>query len=156
MTKIQETGDKVLANVERVIVGKHHEAPRLVALLCRGHLLKTSRHRQDGPGQGDRPSPAARSAGSVHPDLLPSDVSGLSIYNQNAEFESGRPDRGQVVLADEINRRHETSRALGAWRSGRRRSTGHHPMPDPFPVIATQTRSNTRARSLPRRSLTGS
>ena len=48
MTKIQETGDKVLANVERVIVGKHHEVRlALVALLCRGHLLI-----EDVPGTG--------------------------------------------------------------------------------------------------------
>ena len=45
MTKIQETGDKVLANVERVIVGKHHEVRlALVALLCRGHLLIDERY----------------------------------------------------------------------------------------------------------------
>ena len=48
MSKIQETGDKVLANVERVIVGKHHEVRlALVALLCRGHLLI-----EDVPGTG--------------------------------------------------------------------------------------------------------
>ena len=48
MTKIQETGDKVIANVERVIVGKHTEVRMaLVALLCRGHLLI-----EDVPGTG--------------------------------------------------------------------------------------------------------
>ena len=60
MTKIQETGDKVVANVERVIVGKHHEVRlALVALLCRGHLLieDVPGHRQDGAGQGHRPQP---------------------------------------------------------------------------------------------------
>ena len=48
MTKIQESGEKVLANVERVIVGKHHEVRlALVALLCKGHLLI-----EDVPGTG--------------------------------------------------------------------------------------------------------
>src|SRR5664279_5221545 len=48
MTQIQETGEKVVANVERVIVGKHHEARlAMVALMCRGHLLI-----EDVPGTG--------------------------------------------------------------------------------------------------------
>ena len=48
MSNIQQVGDKVLANVERVIVGKHHEVRlALVALLCRGHLLI-----EDVPGTG--------------------------------------------------------------------------------------------------------
>src|SRR5215207_5505747 len=81
MTKIQETGDKVLANVERVIVGKHHEVRlALVALLCRGHLLI-----EDVPGTGKTvlAKAIARSLGCTFrriqftPDLLPSDVTGL-------------------------------------------------------------------------------
>ena len=110
MTKIQETGDRVLANVERVIVGKHHEVRlALVALLCRGHLLI-----EDVPGTGKTvlAKAIARSLGcsfrriQFTPDLLPSDVSGLSIYNQKTqefEFRPG-PIMSQVVLADEINR----------------------------------------------------
>jgi MoxR-like ATPase len=125
MTKIQETGDKVLANVERVIVGKHHEVRlALVALLCRGHLLI-----EDVPGTGKTvlAKAIARSLGcsfrriQFTPDLLPSDVSGLSIYNQKTqefEFRPG-PIFSQVVLADEID---------GTT----------YPMPDPFLVIATQ------------------
>ncbi len=75
MTKIQETGDKVLANVERVIVGKHHEVRlALVALLCRGHLLI-----EDVPGTGKTvlAKAIARSLGcsfrriQFTPDLLP-------------------------------------------------------------------------------------
>src|ERR687892_850615 len=110
MTRIQETGDRVLANVERVIVGKHAEVRfALVALLCRGHLLI-----EDVPGTGKTvlAKAIARSLGcsfrriQFTPDLLPSDVSGLSIYNQkNQEFEfRPGPIMAQVVLADEINR----------------------------------------------------
>ena len=60
MTKIQESGERVVANVERVIVGKHHEVRlALVALLCRGHLLieDVPGHRQDRARQGDRHEP---------------------------------------------------------------------------------------------------
>ncbi len=95
MTKIQETGDKVLANVERVIVGKHHEVRlALVALLCRGHLLI-----EDVPGTGKTvlAKAIARSLGCTFrriqftPDLLPSDVTGLSIYNQKTQEFEFRP-----------------------------------------------------------------
>src|SRR3979409_2250876 len=110
MTMIQEAGDKVIANVERVIVGKHNEVRlSLVALLCRGHLLI-----EDVPGTGKTvlAKAIARSLGcsfrriQFTPDLLPSDVTGLPIYNQKTqefEFRPG-PIMAQVVLADEINR----------------------------------------------------
>ena len=110
MSNIQQAGDKVLANVERVIVGKHHEVRlALVALLCRGHVLI-----EDVPGTGKTvlAKAIAKSRGCTFrriqftPDLLPSDVSGLSIYNQKTqefEFRPG-PIMSQVVLADEINR----------------------------------------------------
>ena len=71
MTTIQESGEKVIANVERVIVGKHHEVRlALVALLCEGHLLI-----EDVPGTGKtvlakaiaRTSAAASSASSSRP-----------------------------------------------------------------------------------------
>jgi len=60
MTKIQESGDRVIANVERVIVGKHQEVQlALVALLCRGHLLieDVPGTGQDGAGESDREEP---------------------------------------------------------------------------------------------------
>src|SRR6266511_3740926 len=110
MSKIQETGDKVLANVERVIVGKHNEVRlALVALMCRGHLLI-----EDVPGTGKTvlAKAIARSLGcsfrriQFTPDLLPSDVTGVSIFNQRTsqfEFRPG-PVMTQIVLADEINR----------------------------------------------------
>ncbi len=147
MTKIQETGDKVLANVERVIVGKHHEVRlALVALLCRGHLLI-----EDVPGTGKTvlAKAIARSLGcsfrriQFTPDLLPSDVTGLSIYNQKTqefEFRPG-PIMSQVVLADEINRATPKTQSALLECMEERQSTIDgmtYPMPDPFLVIATQ------------------
>ena len=147
MTKIQETGDRVLANVERVIVGKHREVRlALVALLCRGHLLI-----EDVPGTGKTvlAKAIARSLGcsfrriQFTPDLLPSDVTGLSIYNQKTrefEFRPG-PIMSQVVLVDEINRATpKTQSALLECMEERQATVDGTtwPMPDPFLVIATQ------------------
>jgi len=147
MTKIQESGDRVIANVERVIVGKHHEVQlALVALLCRGHLLI-----EDVPGTGKTvlAKAIARSLGCTFrriqftPDLLPSDVTGLSIYNQKTqefEFRPG-PIMSQVTLADEINRATpKTQSALLECMEERQATIDGvtHPMPDPFLVIATQ------------------
>jgi MoxR-like ATPase len=147
MTKIQETGDRVLANVERVIVGKHREVRyALVALLCRGHLLI-----EDVPGTGKTvlAKAIARSLGcsfrriQFTPDLLPSDVTGLSIYNQKTqefEFRPG-PIMAQVVLADEINRATPKTQSSLLECMEERQATIDGvtwPMPDPFLVIATQ------------------
>ena len=147
MTKIQETGDKVLANVERVIVGKHGEVRlALVALLCRGHLLI-----EDVPGTGKTvlAKAIARSLGcsfrriQFTPDLLPSDVSGLSIYNQKTQefqFLPG-PIFSQIVLADEINRATPKTQSALLEAMEERQVTidgTTYPMPDPFLVIATQ------------------
>ena len=147
MTNIQETGDKVLANVERVIVGKHREVRfALVALLCRGHLLI-----EDVPGTGKTvlAKAIAKSLGCTFrriqftPDLLPSDVTGLSIYNQKTqefEFRAG-PIMSQVVLADEINRATPKTQSSLLECMEERQATVDGttwPMPDPFLVIATQ------------------
>ena len=147
MTKIQESGEKVVANVERVIVGKHHEVRlALVALLCRGHLLI-----EDVPGTGKTmlAKAIARSLGCTFrriqftPDLLPTDVTGLSIYNQKTqefEFRPG-PIMAQVVLADEINRATPKTQSSLLECMEERQSTidgTTYMMPDPFLVIATQ------------------
>jgi MoxR-like ATPase len=147
MTNLEQTGEKVLANVERVIVGKHHEVRlALVALLCRGHLLI-----EDVPGTGKTvlAKAIARSLGcsfrriQFTPDLLPSDVTGLSIYNQKTqefEFRPG-PIMSQVVLADEINRATPKTQSSLLESMEERQATVDgttYSMPDPFLVIATQ------------------
>jgi MoxR-like ATPase len=147
MTTLEQTGEKVLANVERVIVGKHHEVRlALVALLCRGHLLI-----EDVPGTGKTvlAKAIARSLGcsfrriQFTPDLLPSDVTGLSIYNQKTqefEFRPG-PIMSQVVLADEINRATPKTQSSLLESMEERQATVDgttYAMPDPFLVIATQ------------------
>jgi len=147
VTKIQESGEKVVANVERVIVGKHNEVRlALVALLCQGHLLI-----EDVPGTGKTvlAKAIARSLGcsfrriQFTPDLLPTDVTGLSIYNQKDqefEFRPG-PIMSQIVLADEINRATpKTQSALLECMDERHMTIDGttYPMPVPFLVIATQ------------------
>jgi MoxR-like ATPase len=145
--QIQESGERALANVERVIVGKHREVRlALVALLCRGHVLI-----EDVPGTGKTvlAKAIARSLGcsfrriQFTPDLLPSDVTGLSIYNQKThefEFRPG-PIMAQVVLADEINRATPKTQSSLLECMEERQATIDgvtYPMPDPFLVIATQ------------------
>ena len=147
MSNIQHVGDRVLANVERVIVGKHHEVRlALVALLCRGHLLI-----EDVPGTGKTvlAKAIAKSLGcsfrriQFTPDLLPSDVTGMSIYNQKTqefEFRPG-PIISQVVLADEINRATPKTQSSLLECMEERQATVDGTtwqMPDPFLVIATQ------------------
>jgi MoxR-like ATPase len=146
MTIAQST-DKVLANVERVIVGKHAEVRlALVALLCQGHLLI-----EDVPGTGKTSLAKAisKSLGCTFrriqftPDLLPSDVTGLSIYNQKTqefEFRPG-PIMAQIVLADEINRATPKTQSSLLECMEERQATIDgvtYLMPEPFLVIATQ------------------
>ncbi len=147
MVHIQESSERVAANVERVIVGKHREVRlALVAMLCQGHLLI-----EDVPGTGKTMLARAMSKSldcsfrriQFTPDLLPSDVTGLSIYNQKTqefEFRPG-PVVSQIVLADEINRATpKTQSALLEAMEERHMTVDGvtHPMPQPFMVIATQ------------------
>ncbi len=137
----------VVENVERVIFGKHHEVElAIVALLCRGHILV-----EDVPGTGKTvlAKALARSLGCTFrriqftPDLLPSDVTGVSIYNQRTqsfEFRPG-PVMSQIVLADEINRATPKTQSalLEAMEEHQVTVDGvTYPLPGPFLVMATQ------------------
>ena len=137
----------VLQNVESVVVGKRAEIElTIVALACQGHLLI-----EDVPGVGKTvlAKSLARSIGSVFkriqftPDLLPSDVTGVSIYNQQTEqfeFRAG-PVVAQVVLADEINRATPKTQAALLEAMEERQITVDgvtHDLPRPFIVLATQ------------------
>ena len=134
-------------NVERVIVGKHQEVQQtLIALLCQGHILI-----EDVPGVGKTilAKAIARSIGCTFkriqftPDLLPSDVTGVSIYNQkNGEFEyRAGPVMAQIVLADEINRATPKTQSALLEAMEERQVTVDgvtYPLPRPFIVMATQ------------------
>jgi MoxR-like ATPase len=137
----------VAANVERVIFGKHHEVElALVALVCRGHILV-----EDVPGTGKTmlAKAIARSLGcsfkriQFTPDLLPSDVTGVSIFNQRTnefQFRPG-PVMTQIVLADEINRATPKTQSalLEAMEEHQVTVDGvTYQLPDPFLVMATQ------------------
>ncbi|MGH2462805.1 MAG: AAA family ATPase [Candidatus Limnocylindria bacterium] len=144
---VQEPAERTIGNIERVIVGKHAEVRlAMVALLCEGHILI-----EDVPGVGKTMLAKAlsRSVGCAFrriqftPDLLPSDVTGLSIFNQKTqdfEFRPG-PIMAQVVLADEINRATpKTQSALLECMEERQATIDgvSYPMQSPFLVIATQ------------------
>ena len=147
MKNVQQPAERVIASVERVIIGKHVEVRMaLVALLCEGHILI-----EDVPGVGKTMLAKAMSQSigctfrriQFTPDLLPSDVTGLSIFNQKtAEFEfRPGPIMAQVVLADEINRATpKTQSALLECMEERQATIDGvtYPMPPPFLVIATQ------------------
>ncbi len=139
--------ERILHNVERVIVGKT-DAVRLalIALMCRGHVLI-----EDVPGVGKTVlarSLAASTGCSFRriqftPDLLPSDITGVSIYNQKSgdfEFRAG-PIMAQVVLADEVNRATPKTQSALLEAMEERQTTVDgvtHPLPHPFIVLATQ------------------
>src|SRR5450631_1417286 len=108
--QVQDAARLIRQNTGRVIVGKEAVVDQLmVALLCEGHILF-----EDVPGIGKTTlaKALARSLGcsfqriQFTPDLLPSDITGITFYNQkNGEFEfRPGPLLAQIVLADEINR----------------------------------------------------
>jgi MoxR-like ATPase len=145
--QVQEATRSIRQNVSRVMIGKESVIDQLmVAVLCEGHALF-----EDVPGIGKTTlaKALARSLGCAFqriqftPDLLPSDITGITFYNQKQgefEFRPG-PLLSQVVLADEINRATpRTQSALLEAMEERQISIEREtiPLPRPFIVIATQ------------------
>jgi len=144
---VKQFAERIYQNVEQVIVGKRNAVDLLlVALLCRGHVLL-----EDVPGTGKTvlAKSIARSIGSSFkriqftPDLLPSDVTGISIFNQQSrefEFRHG-PIFAQIVLADEINRATPKTQSAMLEAMEERQITVDgttYGLPAPFIVLATQ------------------
>ncbi len=147
MQAVRDLAAKLIDNVERVIFGKRDVIElTAICLLCQGHLLI-----EDVPGVGKTmlAKALARSIGGTFkriqftPDMLPSDVTGTSIYNQKTgefEFRPG-PIMAQIVLADEINRATPKTQAALLEAMEERQVTVDgvtrelHP---PFLVLATQ------------------
>jgi MoxR-like ATPase len=147
MADIQSFGKKLISNLEKVIVGKRQPIELIViGLLCQGHVLI-----EDVPGVGKTvlARSLAKSMGcsfkrlQFTPDMLPSDVTGVSIYNQSKrvfEFRPG-PIFAQVVLVDEINRATPKTQAALLEAMEERQVTVDgktHPLPSPSMVLATQ------------------
>ncbi len=147
MADIKAFGEVVIGNLEKVIVGKRQSVELIViGLLCQGHVLI-----EDVPGVGKTmlARSLARSLDCTFnriqftPDMLPSDVTGVSIYNQQEnkfEFRPG-PIIGQIILADEINRATPKTQAALLEAMEERQVTVDgvtHILPKPFMVLATQ------------------
>ena len=143
----RSTAERLVENVERVIIGKRSQVELAVmTLMCGGHLLI-----EDVPGVGKTmlARSLARSSGcsfnriQFTPDLLPTDITGVSVYNQKTgdfEFRPG-PVLAQVVLADEINRATPKAQSalLEAMEEKQVTVDGvTHRIPEPFMVMATQ------------------
>ena len=147
LEKARAVAHSIVENVKKVIIGKD-EAVELgvVALTCQGHTLI-----EDVPGVGKTmlARSIARSTGSEFkriqftPDLLPTDITGVSIFNQKSgefEFRQG-PIISQIVLADEINRATPKTQSalLEAMQERQVTVEGERfALEKPFVVIATQ------------------
>ena len=147
MNSVKSFSDKVKTNVNKVIIGKNKTLElAVICLLCKGHLLI-----EDIPGVGK--TMLARSLartiegsfGRIQftPDMLPSDITGVSIYNQATkefEFRSG-PIMSEIVLADEINRATPKTQSalLEAMQENQVTVDGFtHNLPTLFMILATQ------------------
>ncbi len=147
MNKLQRLSNKLIKNIEQVIVGKEEVVKLiLITLLCKGHMLL-----EDVPGMGKTMlvRTLAKSLGcsfkriQFTPDLLPSDILGVSIYNQKTqdfEFRPG-PIMAQMLLADEINRTSPRTQAslLECMEEEQVTVDGvTYTLPHPFMILATQ------------------
>jgi MoxR-like ATPase len=147
MSIVQSVAERIVDNVSQVIIGKRGEIRLTVlGLLCQGHILI-----EDVPGVGKTmmARALARSIGAAFsriqftPDMLPSDVTGVSVFNQRTrefEFRPG-PIMSQIVLTDEINRATPKTQASLLEAMEERQVTVDgvtYPMPTPFLVLATQ------------------
>ncbi len=147
MEEIQQFAQKLIANVEKVIIGKREALELIsVALLCEGHVLM-----EDVPGTGK--TMLARAFGAslgvsfkrlqCTPDLLPNDVTGVSIFDQKEQaftFIPG-PAFSHILLADEINRATPRTQSALLEAMGERQVTVDgvtRQLERPFLVIATQ------------------
>jgi MoxR-like ATPase len=147
MATIQSFGDKLIKNLEKVVIGKRRTIESIVVgLLCQGHVLI-----EDVPGVGKTvmARSLAKSLGcsfnrlQFTPDMLPSDVTGVSIFDQSKrlfEFRPG-PVFAQIVLVDEINRATPKTQAALLESMEEKQVTVDgitHILPNPFMVLATQ------------------
>ena len=144
---VQQVSERIAQSVGQVIIGKRNEI-RLttLGLISKGHILI-----EDIPGVGKTmmAKALARSIGASFnriqftPDMLPSDVTGVSMFNQKSrefEFRAG-PIMSQIVLADEINRATPKTQAALLEAMEERQVTVDgvtYPMEDPFLILATQ------------------
>lgn len=147
MVDVQATADRLVENIERVIIGKKPVVRLTVlGLLSQGHMLI-----EDVPGVGKTvlAKSISKSVGCLFqriqftPDMLPTDVTGVSVFNQKTrefEFRPG-PIHAQIVLADEINRATPKTQSalLEAMEERQVTVDGQtYPLTPPFMVLATQ------------------
>jgi len=147
VTSVTQFTDQVIRNVETVIVGKRPQIELLmVALLCQGHVLI-----EDVPGTGKTMLARAIAASmgtsfkrlQCTPDLLPNDITGVSVFNQLTHAFDFRPGPVfvHILLTDEINRATPRTQAALLEAMQERQVTVDgvtRPLPAPFLVLATQ------------------
>lgn len=147
MEQVESLVNRIAENVERVIIGKRkHINLAIIALLCEGHILV-----EDVPGVGKTmlSKALAKSLGcsfkriQFTPDLLPTDVTGVSVYNQKEQTFEYRPGpiMAQIVLSDEINRATPKTQSALLEAMEERQVTVDgvtYKVPRPFLVMATQ------------------